>query len=250
MKIICIAAQKGGVGKTTTALTLGAGLTANQKKKILLVDADPQVNLSFTFGKHTASPSLFDCLTDKSTASLATVNIAPGIDLLSGDENLSSFETIATQTGKEFRLKEILETVQHLYDYCIVDTPPALGLLTINALTAADSVIIPCLPDAFSVQAFAQITETVTAIQKYTNKKLKIDGILINKYNHRQTLSRRIVEMLEEAAQKVGSKVFSSRIREAVAIREAMAIGTDIFTYAKKSAAVKDLQEFIKEVEK
>lgn len=151
-------------------------------------------------------------------------------------------------TGKEYRLKEALEQIENSYDYIILDTPPALGILTVNALTAADSVIIPAQADVYSLQGIAQLSETISTVRKYCNPKLKISGILLTRYNARAVLNRNIYDMMQEQAKNLDTKLFKTSIREAVAVREAQISQTSIFDYALKANVTEDFQNFINEL--
>ena len=255
MRTIAITQQKGGTGKSTTAHALGAGL-ARRGKRVLLVDIDPQGNLSYIMGADTSGKTSLEVLTGKATAAEAAQQIT-GADALPGmggaaiipaSPYLAGADATITQTGKEYRLKEALEGVAGEYDFCILDTPPALGILTINALTAAAEVIIPCLADVFSIQATAQIAETLAQVKKYCNPALKISGLLLTRYTPRQVLSRDTADILEGAAAKLGTRLFKARIRENAAIREAQASGKDIFTYAPRSAGAEDYDTLIQEI--
>ena len=134
------------------------------------------------------------------------------------------------------------------YDYIIIDTPPALGTLTVNALTASDSIIIPAQADKFSLQGISQLCLTVQAIRQYSNNKLCIRGIVLTRYNKRAIISREIAGMLSEEAQKVGTKVYKTMIRECTAIKEAQAVKVSIFDYAPKCNASLDFESLVKEI--
>ena len=248
METITITQQKGGTGKTTTAAAIGAGLI-HQGKRVLFIDIDPQGNLSFLFGGDPAAGDSLALLTGEITARKNAQRIKDGNGaIIPSTPFLSGGDATITGAGKEYRLKEALKPVSGLYDYCIIDTPPALGILTVNALTAANSVIIPCLADVFSIQATGQLAETIRGIRANCNPGLKIAGILLTRYNARQTLSREITEILDSAAVPIGTKIFNTRIRESVAIREAQAIGKDIFTHAPKSNGAADYAALLAEI--
>ena len=151
-------------------------------------------------------------------------------------------------TGKEYRLKEAIAPVKRKYDYIIIDTPPALGIITTNALTASDTVIIPAQAEIHSIQGIALLSEAITAIKKYTNPALKIAGIVITRYNGRAILSKDMKENLHRTAELLKTKVFSTPIRECIAVKEAQALRQDIFTYAPRSNATKDYNAVIDEL--
>ena len=146
------------------------------------------------------------------------------------------------------RLKSALEAIAKSYDFIIIDTPPALGILTINALTAADGVIIPAQASIYSLQGIGQLAATIKAVQQHTNPALQIYGILITRYNGRAILSRDISELLTDTAEQLKTKVFETRIREAIAIKEAQAHRQNIFDYAAKTNPAKDYNAFIDEL--
>ena len=244
MKTIAIAQQKGGTGKTTTAHAIGAGLKA-QGKRVLFVDLDPQSNLSYIMGARMDGKTILDVLKGEATAAEATQTTAsaaiiPGTPFLAGAD--------AMFAGKVYALAEALKPIARKYDFCVIDTPPALGILTVSALTAADTVIIPCLPDVLSIQALGQIAETIRGLQKKYNPGLKISGLLLTRYTPRQILTRDIENAFAKAAEQIGTRLFKTRIRETVSIREAQAMGEDIFTYSPKSAGATDYNQLLKEI--
>ncbi|GHT96840.1 hypothetical protein FACS1894122_15510 [Alphaproteobacteria bacterium] len=150
--------------------------------------------------------------------------------------------------GKEYKLVEALERIKPNYDYIIIDTPPALGILTVNALTACDSVIVPAQADVYSLQGIEQLHDTVSTVKQYCNKNLKIQGILLTRFSYRTILSKNILELLEQTAEKIQTKLFKTTIREAIAIKEAQANRQDIFSYAPASNAAIDYNNFINEL--
>ena len=244
-KILTVTQQKGGTGKTTTAHAIGAGI-ARRGGKVLFLDLDPQGNLSYTMNADTSQPGALEILT-RQTEAAAAIQHTPQGDIIPAGQSLATAEMTLTQTGKEHRLAEALKPLQRAYTHIIIDTPPALGTLTINALTVADDVIIPCLADAYSIQATGQIADTIATVKQYCNPRLKIAGLLITRYNPRQILTRDTAGLLERAAAALKTKVFQTRIRETVTIREAQARQTDIFTYAPKSNAAADYAAIVKE---
>lgn len=244
-RILTVTQQKGGTGKTTTAHAFGAGL-ARKGGKVLLIDLDPQGNLSYTTAADISQSGTLEVLTRK-IAAPAAIQHKNNLDIIAAGPALATAEMALTQTGKEHRLSEALKPIQGAYTYIIIDTPPALGTLTINALTAADDVIITCLADAYSLQATAQIADTIATVKQYCNPRLKIAGLLITRYTPRQIITRDTAALLERAASALKTKVFQTRIRETVIIREAQARQQDIFAYAPKSNAAFDYESAIKE---
>lgn len=244
MKTIAIAQQKGGTGKTTTAHATGAGLKA-QGKRVLFVDLDPQANLTYIIGAKPDGLTVLDVLNGTATAAEATQDtesgaIIPGTAYLAGAD--------ATFAGKVYALAEALKPIARRYDFCILDTPPALGALTVAALAAADSVIIPCLPDVLSIQALGQIAETISEVRASCNPRLEIAGVLLTRYTPRQKLTRDTEAIFAKAAEGIGSRLFKTHIRETVSIREAQAMGADVFSYSPKSAGATDYNELLKEI--
>ena len=249
MKILAISNQKGGTGKSTTALALGIGLSL-RGRKTLFVDLDAQGNLSYTLGADATGLtgiSSFDILTGNTPAELAVQRTRQG-DIIAASPALAGADTVLTAVGKEYRLKEALETLQGAYDYCIVDTPPALGILTVNALTACDGVIIPAQADIYSLQGISQLYGTLQTVKRYCNPSLKVMGILLTRYSGRAIISREIAEMTEETATQIHTKLYNTKIRETTAIKEAQARRQSIYEYAPRSNATTDYTAFVDEI--
>ena len=247
MEIISILNQKGGVAKTTTTACIGAGLN-REGYKVLYIDLDPQCNLSDIVGANTEGLTALELLQHKAKA-LEVIQHSKQGDIIPSSAGLA-VEGILTATGKEYRLKEVLEPIKGLYDYILIDCPPSLGILTINALTASTSCIIPAQADKLSLQAIEQFKGTLSVIKRYTNPLLLVKGIVITRYNGRAVLSRDYAEMLQEVAESLESRLYNTRIRECVAIKEAQAMQDDIFTYAPKSNATADYKALIDEITK
>lgn len=246
-KIISIANQKGGVGKSTTAGALSAGLRG-KGFRVLTIDLDPQNNVSFATGANSDALSAYDLLTGRATAAQAIQHTGQG-DIIPAGRSLARADVeLSTMTGREYRLKEALEPIRKTYDFVIIDTPPALGLLTINAMTASDNVIIAAQADIFSLQGIGQLSETIDAVKKYCNHGLKLMGILLTRHSGRAILSRDMTEMIEATAAQLGTFVYESVIRENISVKEAQASRTDIFSYAPKSNASKDYAAFVDEL--
>lgn len=246
MKIITVTNQKGGAGKTTTAATLAAGLSF-KGYKALLIDLDPQGNLTYTSGAKTDGATALGVLTGEVKAQDAIQHTCGG-DIIASSKALSGADAFIADTGKEYRLKEALENLQGLYDYCIVDTPPALGILTINALTACNSVIIPAQADIYSLQGIEQLAETMKPVKRYCNPALQIEGILLTRYSPRSVLSREVAELAEQLAAKLGTKLFKATIREAIVVKEAQISQQTLYSYAPKSKVTEDYTALITEL--
>ena len=244
--VIAITIQKGGVGKTATSAALGAGLVL-RGYKTLFVDLDAQGNLSYTLGADATGltgNSAFEVLQRQCSAADAIQHTGGG-DIISSSPALAGLDTVLTAIGKEYRLKEALQPLQGLYDYIVIDTPPALGIATVNALTAAGGVIIPAQADVYSLQGVGQLYGTIQTVKAYCNPSLHVLGILITRFNGRSVISRDMASLLQQTAQKLGSRVFPQPIRECSAIREAAACRADIYSYAPRSHATADYSALI-----
>lgn len=246
-KVISISNQKGGVGKTTTVGALAAGFRL-KGYKVLCVDLDPQSNLSFSCGAETEDcPTIYEVLKGEIKAYLS-IQKMPSFDIISSNILLSGLELEFTQTGREFLLKEAIDCVKDKYDYIFIDTPPALSILTVNAFTASNNIIIPMLADIFSLQGIAQLSETIERVKKYCNPSLKVEGIVLTKFNKRTILSREIKGTAELVAEQLNASIFNTTIRSSVAIMEAQTNQQEIFTYAPKNMAVQDYKDLVKEL--
>jgi chromosome partitioning protein len=242
MKVLSVINQKGGVGKTTTTLALGAGFLF-RGFKVLCIDLDAQSNFSTTLNANLDTNCL-DLLTKKTTTNDIIQHIN-GYDIISANKYLAVADSILTMVGKEYKLAEALEGIKANYDYIIIDTPPALGILTVNALAACDMVIVPAV---YSLQGIEQLHDTVSTVKQYCNKNLTIQGVLLTRFSSRTILSKNILELLEQTAKKIQTKLFKTTIREAIAIKEAQANRQDIFSYAPTSNAAIDYNNFINEL--
>lgn len=245
-KIIAIINQKGGVGKSTTAEALAAGIHL-KGYRVLSIDLDAQANLSYTAGASTNGATVLGVLTGEIQAEDAIQHTATG-DIIAASKALAGADAFISDTGKEYRLKEALEPISVAYDFIILDTPPALGILTINALTACDSVIIPAQADIYSLQGIEQLAETMKPVKKYCNPALSIEGILLTRYSPRSILSREVAELADQLAVRLESRLFKATIRDAVAVKEAQISQESIFNYAPKAKVTEDYKAFIEEL--
>ena len=245
-RIYAVINQKGGVGKSTTAATLAAGLSL-KGYKTLSIDLDAQGNLSYTAGAKTDGATALGVLTGEVPIKDAIQKTESG-DIIASSKALAGADAFISDTGKEYRLKEALEAVQADYDYIVLDTPPALGILTINALTACNSVIIPAQADIYSLQGIEQLADTMKPVKKYCNPALTIEGILLTRYSPRSVLSKEVAELAGQLAAKLGTKLFKATIREAIAVKEAQISQQTLYSYAPKAKVTADYTSFINEL--
>jgi chromosome partitioning protein len=233
-KIISIANQKGGVGKTTTTVNLCTALAAT-RKKTLLIDFDPQGNSSTSLGFDSKKryPSVYELLTDQlPLKTLCRQTLIPNLSIVTASNDLAGFEIEFSQTkNRDSVLKRRLHELN--YDYIIIDCPPALGLLTINALVASQSVIIPLQCEYFALEGLSQLLQTVRLVQQYYNKSLKVQGIVLTMYDGRNALNKAVVH---DVRQTMGSLVYQTVIPRNVKLSEAPSHGKPALIYDMKSA--------------
>lgn len=243
-QIITVTNQKGGVGKTTTASALVCGLS-QRGAKVLGIDLDPQGNLGFTLGVDTdAGNTIYDVLKGSCPIEAAIVSTEYG-DVLPSDIMLSAAEVEFTAPRREFLLDQHLASVRSNYDFIIIDTPPALNVLTVNAYVASDGLIVPMEAEVLSLVGITQLQETIETVRASFNPHLKVLGILLNKFNPRLTLSREILDLAEEVAQQLGSQVFRFKVHRGVGVAMAPAHGQSVLTYQPKSKPAQDLQALV-----
>ncbi len=249
METIAILNQKGGVGKSTTALAMGAGLFL-KGYSILYVDLDAQGNLSFSINVSSKGYGAMGILQRPETIE-EEIQGSPQGDIAASSPALATADAVLTETGKEYRLREALGHIARKYDYCLIDTPPALGILTVNALTACTGAIIPAQADIFSLQGIGQLNNTIQTVKKYCNPTLRIKGIVLTRYNPRSVITREVTALLEDTARELKTKLYQTKIRECTAIKEAQAVQRNIYDYAPKSNASADYkaltEEFLRE---
>ena len=247
-KIVAITNQKGGVGKTTTSVNLSASL-AKLGKRVLLVDIDPQGNSTSGIGINKADVEY--CIYDVLINDIAPKDaIYPteidGLDLIPATIQLAGAEIELVPTiSREVRLKRALHIVSDQYDYIIIDCPPSLGILTVNSLTAADSVIIPIQCEYYALEGLSQLLNTVRLVQKHLNTELSIEGVLLTMFDARTNLGIQVVEEVKKYFQE---KVYSTIIPRNVRLSEAPSHGQSIVTYDPKSRGAEVYLELAKEV--
>lgn len=239
-QIITFTNQKGGVGKTTLAMNFGIRLKM-AKARVLLVDMDPQCSLTYVMGVDAPKVTIMDVLERRVHVTQAVVHTEE-CDLICASPRLSVADVTFTKTGKEFLLRDALAPLQAYYDFIVLDSPPTLGVLTINILTAADGVIIPALADIFSLQGIGQLYSTIETVRKYCNPKLRVIGIVLSRHSDRLVVSRELRGAMQKTAQQIGSSVYDAVIRESVMVREAEAKRQSIFRYAWRSAQAQDYE--------
>lgn len=244
--IITVINQKGGTGKTTTA----AAMLAYYEQagiKALGIDLDPQCNLTLSLGAKQNRANALGLLTGQADPE-STIQRANYTDCIAGAPELSGADIMFNEDiGKAYKLKKALKSIQGKYEHIIIDSPPALGTLSVNALTASDGVIIPCQAELFSVQGLSQLSNTLEQIREYTNPGIKILGVLLTRHNARATLSRDFQEIIKREAEKLGTSIFNTVIRESVTVKEALAMQQSIYKDSQTNGAA-DYTAFMQEL--
>jgi chromosome partitioning protein len=245
-RIIAVANQKGGVGKTTSTLNIGAGLSL-LKRKVLLVDLDPQANLTYSVGirAHELKQTIYDLLKDKVKVEDIIIK-HKNYDIIPSNINLSGIEIeLSTTSGREFVLKKYLSSVIEKYNYILIDCPPSLGLITLNGLTTSKEVFIPLQTEFLSLQGLSELIQTIEIVKHRLNHELIITGIIGTLFDSRKKLNKEVVEKIQEY---FDGKLFKTLIRDNVALAEAPSFGRDIFEYKQNSHGAKDYINLCKEI--
>lgn len=246
-KIVSIANQKGGVGKTTTSINLST-ILAKKSKKILMIDADPQGNASSGIGvdREDIELSVYDVLiNDKPIDEVVKKTNIKNLDICPSNINLAGAEVeLVSVMSREHRLKEKLDMVKDNYDFIIIDCPPSLGLITLNAFTASDSVLIPVQCEYYALEGLGQLLNTISLVKKHLNKDIEIEGALLTMYDIRTNLSNQVVK---EVKKYFNDKVYKNVIPRNVKLSEAPSYGMPISVYDPRSKGAKSYEKFVKE---
>lgn len=243
--ILSISNQKGGVGKSTTAWAIATG-AAKAGAKVLTIDCDAQTNLTYTMGGNPADKGVWELLTGKATANEVIQHTKQG-DIIPASLNLMNADTVLKDDERTKALKAALKPVKKKYDLIIIDCAPTLGTLLLNALCAADGVIIPITADMFALQGLYQLVETIQVAQSINNK-LKIKGVLFTMHNTRTVVSRDLTDTIKEKCKEMHIPVFNTTIRNGVAVREAEIQQTNLYDYAPKAKVTQDYKALLNEL--
>ena len=245
-KVISVANQKGGVGKTTTTVNLGT-IIAKKGKKVLLIDADPQGNASSGLGvEKEVEYSTYDILVNDTKLEDAIQDtIIKNLKVCPANMNLAGAEVeLVSMMSREQRLKEKLEEIKDKFDYILIDCPPSLGLITLNAFTASDTVLIPVQCEYYALEGLGQLLNTINLVKKHLNKNIRIEGALLTMYDIRTNLSNQVVK---EVKKYFGDKVYKTVIPRNVRLSEAPSYGMPITEYDPRSKGAKTYEKFTKE---
>ncbi len=246
-KIIAVTNQKGGVGKTTSAASILECLQI-RGKRVLGIDLDPQGSLSFSMGLDIERcPTVFDVFKGERDIN-SCISKTETCDMLASNILLSAAEQEFTKAGREFMLKTAISQLENEYDFIIIDTPPALNVLTVNAYVATDGLIIPMAPEVLSLLGVSQIKDTIESVRNFYNSRLQVYGILLNKFNPRLNLNKEVRDLAGQISTQLNTKVFETFIRPSVMVAEAPAHGMSIMSYSPTSKPALDYDKFCDEL--
>ncbi len=241
--VISLLNHKGGVGKTTSAINIGAGLV-ELGKRVLLIDLDPQANLTISLGIPRQKFTIYEALRGESE--LIPYTHKPNLDVVTSSLDLSGAEMeLINEAGREYILRELINQISDDYDYVLLDCPPSLGLLTLNALTSSRYVLIPLQTEFLAVQGLAKIKQVIDKVKMRLNKQLEMSGVVATMYDSRRVLNRDVVDTIHKY---FGDKVYKTYIRDTIALAEAPAQRKDIFQYNSRSNGATDYLELSKEI--
>ena len=244
--VIAVCNQKGGVGKTATAQAIATG-ALRRGKKVLSVDLDPQGNLSFSMGGNPADAGIYELMFEHATPGQTIQHTNGQGDLLVSKNELALADTNLTGDDRTLALQKAIKPIKKKYDVIVIDCPPTLSTLLLNALMAADSVVIPLTADMFALQGLYALSQTIRGAQRL-NKGLQIGGVVLTRYSARTTLTRDITKIIKTKCEELSIPLYDTRIPEGIAVREAQVARKSIFDYAGKSKPAKAYSELVDEI--
>lgn len=249
MKIISVSNVKGGVGKTTTAAVLSAGLTA-RGYKVLMIDSDPQTNLTMCFMSELpdGTLSLYHVYAEGKTLDEVKTSIKLNLDLVIGDFELCNADIQFLKAGRLKMLRKAFKELKNIYDFVVIDTPPNLGILSLNAFLVSDYIIVPMAADSFSLKGVRLLKQTLDEVEEESEKEVSVVGLLLTKYTDRTNVAKLLEKSVNSAAELLHTKVFESRIRQATVLQESQIAKIDLLEYAPKAPVTADYQAFIDEL--
>lgn len=249
MKVISVSNVKGGVGKTSTAAILSAGLSS-RGCRVLMIDSDPQTNLTMCFlpEQPDGTPSLYHVYAEGKTLEEVKTAIKLNLDLIIGDFELCNADMQFLKAGRLKMLQKAFRGLKSSYDFVIIDTPPNLGILSLNAFLTSDYVLVPMAADSFSLKGVRLLKQTLDEVTEETERDISVIGLLLTKYTDRTNVAKLLEKSVNSAAELLGTKVFKSRIRQATVLQESQIAKIDLLEYAPKAPVTADYQAFIDEL--